>query len=255
VEFLEIYAPSSRRRGSRAVRSSSLLETAGPSVRRVYGTRYPNNQPDATRASAAGGGRQVRVRPTFSARPPTTPVRRKPGRGADAVSFRRWWAAARRALYPDVSGVARSRTSTDGVGAPSTVWCRWLGPGETIVDGGVCCRIPGQRPTPAVRLRVDLVRNSQTGLAVNMGVLRVRPMAETEYLIESGLDAADYDGSFRGGVDLRRRSDACGRDPRAGARCWTRAHIEARACAQRGVAGLLEACAQRVGAPSRSSSP
>ncbi|MEW6249534.1 MAG: PEP/pyruvate-binding domain-containing protein [Planctomycetota bacterium] len=106
-------------------------------------------------------------------------------------------------FYPTVSGVVRTHNSyARGHARPEDgVTNLALGLGKTIVDGGVtwsyCPKYPGQVP-PFGSLG-DLLKNTQTTFwAVNMGSPPPHdPISETEYLLEAGLDAAEYDDTLR----------------------------------------------------------
>ncbi len=105
-------------------------------------------------------------------------------------------------FYPSVSGVARSYSyypvsralPEDGVVNLA------LGLGKQIVDGGMswtyCPKYPSA-PPPYADVG-DIMKNTQTEFwAVNMGAPPPPdPIRETEYLVESDLSAAEYDGSL-----------------------------------------------------------
>jgi hypothetical protein len=103
-------------------------------------------------------------------------------------------------FYPDVSGVARSwNFYAAGDARPEEgVASLALGLGKTIVDGGVVWSYSPARPraSPPVSSARDLLHVTQTRFwAVNMGPPPAYdPVAETEYLVQSGLDEAEEDG-------------------------------------------------------------
>jgi hypothetical protein len=104
-------------------------------------------------------------------------------------------------FYPEVSGVGRSWNffPAKGVSPKDGVVNLALGLGKTIVDGGVSWIYSPSRPQappPFGSLR-DVLRNTQlTFWAVNMGPAAYDPIAETEFLVECDLAAADYDGTL-----------------------------------------------------------
>lgn len=106
-------------------------------------------------------------------------------------------------FYPAVSGVARSWNYYPAADVPPAagVVSLALGLGKTIVDGGVCWSyappLP-QAPPPYADVG-DLLRRSQSRFwAVNMGrPPSYDPTRETEYLLQAGLDDADYDDTLR----------------------------------------------------------
>ena len=245
-----------------AVRSSSLLEDrlerpfAG-----IYGTKMtPNNQPDAdlrfrrlieaikfvyastyfraardyARAAGSPGGEKMAVI-----------VQEVVGRRHDTR------------FYPEISGVARSLNyyPAGGTRPAEGVVSLALGLGKTIVDGGVCWSYSPRQPAspPPFASTGDLVRNSQTRFwAVNMGrPPEFDPMAEAEYMLESGLEAAEYDGSLTRIVSTY---DAAWDQMRPGMHGPGARVLDFAPLLRLGVlplndavAGLLEACAQRTG--------
>jgi hypothetical protein len=107
-------------------------------------------------------------------------------------------------FYPEVSGVARSfHFFPIGDDAPEDgVVNLALGLGMTIVDGGVSWIYSPARPTapaPFGSVR-DLLKATQLRFwAVNMGDVPVYdPIAAAEYLVESHLETAEYDGVLAG---------------------------------------------------------
>jgi hypothetical protein len=104
--------------------------------------------------------------------------------------------------YPNLSGVGRSFNYYPQGGArrEEGVVDLALGLGKTIVDGGTTYAYSPARPKapPPYASTRDWMRLSQsTFWAVNMGrAPAFDPIAEAEYLVEAGLDAADYDGTL-----------------------------------------------------------
>jgi hypothetical protein len=108
-----------------------------------------------------------------------------------------------RRYYPHVSGVARSfhwypiapARPADGVVHLA------LGLGKTIVDGGVCWMFSPSRPTvgPPFGSVDEEIRATQTAFwAIHLDrPAEYDPITETEYLVQLGLDAADYDDTLR----------------------------------------------------------
>lgn len=106
-------------------------------------------------------------------------------------------------FYPDLSAVCRSynyyprgrATPEDGVVSLA------LGLGKTIVDGGLCWTYSPRHPKapPPFGSTAQMLRETQSRFwAVNMGPPpSYDPIAETEYLMESTLSDADYDGALR----------------------------------------------------------
>ncbi len=105
-------------------------------------------------------------------------------------------------FYPTFAGVARSynfypcgyATPADGVVDLA------LGLGKTIVDGGIVWTYSPAYPKapPPCTVR-DLLKHTQTTFwAVHMGPPPPHdPIKETEYLVQCGLDKADYDNTLR----------------------------------------------------------
>ncbi len=105
-------------------------------------------------------------------------------------------------FYPIVSGVIRTHNyyPTGHAEAEDGVVNLALGLGKTIVDGGVtwtyCPRYPRHRP-PFGSTR-ELLKNTQTNFwAVSMGTATYDPVNEAEYLVQSGLDVAEWDDVLR----------------------------------------------------------
>jgi len=105
--------------------------------------------------------------------------------------------------YPNVSGVARSFNyyPVGGAKREEGVVDLALGLGKTIVDGGLSYSYSPARPKspPPFGSPRELMTNTQKDFwAVNVGKLPVfDPIAETEYLVRAGLDAAEYDDTLR----------------------------------------------------------
>jgi hypothetical protein len=106
-------------------------------------------------------------------------------------------------FYPDLSGVARSYSFYPvGPAAPEegTVDLA-VGLGKTIVDGGLVWTFSPAHPRigPPVASARERLSTTQTALwAVNVGPPPPHdPMAETEYLVETGLAEAERDGTLR----------------------------------------------------------
>ena len=105
-------------------------------------------------------------------------------------------------FYPELSGVARSYNfypmgrakNEDGVVHLA------LGLGKTIVDGGVVWSYTPSYPkvSPPNRSVEELVKYSQTRFwTINMGEpLEYNPIAETEYMLEKSITAAEIDGTL-----------------------------------------------------------
>jgi len=103
-------------------------------------------------------------------------------------------------FYPTLSGVVRTHNFyPSGPARPEDgVANLALGLGKTIVDGGVCWTYSPAHPRHSAPYGsvADLLKNSQTRFwAVNMGPPPpYDPINEAEYLVESGLDDAEWDG-------------------------------------------------------------
>lgn len=103
-------------------------------------------------------------------------------------------------FYPTLSGVVRTHNfypsgpalPTEGVASLA------LGLGKTIVDGGICWTYSPAHPRHSAPYGsvADLLKNTQTRFwAVNMGSSPpYDPINEAEYLVESGLEDAEWDG-------------------------------------------------------------
>jgi hypothetical protein len=105
-------------------------------------------------------------------------------------------------FYPSLSGVCRSYNfyPTGGATSEEGVVDLALGLGKTIVDGGLAWFYSPSLPriSPPYSSVGDLMRLTQRKFwAVNVGKApSYDPTAETEYLVESELDVADYDGAL-----------------------------------------------------------
>ena len=191
-----------------AVRSSSLLEDA---LQRpfagVYGTKMlPNNPPDAdTRfrrlveavkyvyASTYSRGAKSYIRATEHA----ATDEKMAVIIQEVVGYRH-----DERFYPDVSGVGRSYNffpTGDAKPADGVVNLA-LGLGKTIVDGGVSWIYTPTRPRAPMPFNSvgDVLKQTQLSFwAVNMGPPPAYdPIAETEYLVQADLAAADYDNTL-----------------------------------------------------------
>jgi hypothetical protein len=196
-------------RGPLAVRSSSLLEDAlGRPFAGVYETKMtPNNQPDpSARFQRLTEAVKFVYASTFfgTARDylRSTDCGIEDEKMAVIVQEVVGTAHGDR-FYPTVSGVARSfnfypvgdTRREDGVVHLA------LGLGKTIVEGGICYTYSPARPKapPPFASPGDRMANSQKSFwAVNVGQPPpYDPIAETEYLVQADLAAADYDDTLR----------------------------------------------------------
>jgi hypothetical protein len=106
-------------------------------------------------------------------------------------------------FYPEISGVARSYNYyTSGKSKPEQgVVLLALGLGKTIVDGGIAWNYTPAYPRISAPFSgmSDILKNTQTKFwAVNMGPIFIYdPIKETEYLIESSLQEAEYDDTLK----------------------------------------------------------
>jgi hypothetical protein len=106
-------------------------------------------------------------------------------------------------FYPHVSGVCRSYNyyRTGEAKPEEGVANLALGLGKTIVDGGVCWSYSPAHPKsrPPFTSTGELMKNTQLRFwAVNLGKpAAYDPTKETEYLVETGLEEADYDDALR----------------------------------------------------------
>jgi pyruvate phosphate dikinase-like enzyme len=192
-----------------AVRSSSALEDArGQPFAGVYGTKMvPGSQkdPDARFRALVDAVKFVYASAFFHE---ARAYRRATGHSAFdermAVVVQEVVGRAHGdRYYPDVSGVARSYNFyPTGTARPEDgVVHLALGLGKTIVDGGLCWSFsPAQpRAVPPFNSPRDLVQQTQSRFwAVHTGPPPAYdPMAETEYLVEKGLAAAEDDETLR----------------------------------------------------------
>ncbi len=192
-----------------AVRSSSRLEDAlFHPFAGVYETKMtPNNQPDAaTRFQRLVEALKFVYASTFfkSARDYRRSSRTSDGQEKMAVILQEVVGQRHgERFYPDVSGVARSFNfyPTGGADRNEGVIDLALGLGKTIVDGGVCYSYSPARPKspPPFGSTKELLAATQTQFwAVNVGKPPAfNPIAETEYLVQADLRAAEYDGTLR----------------------------------------------------------
>jgi hypothetical protein len=106
-------------------------------------------------------------------------------------------------FYPDVSCVARSFNfyPFGPAGPADGVMSLALGLGKQIVDGGRCYSVSPRHPQvgpPFSSPREALGETQARFWAVNMGSPPAfDPVAETEYLLEAGLDVAEQDETLR----------------------------------------------------------
>jgi hypothetical protein len=106
-------------------------------------------------------------------------------------------------FYPQLSGVARSYNyyRTGAAKPEEGVVNLALGLGKAIVDGGVSWSFSPAHPKsrPPFATTGELMKNTQLGFwAVNMGKPQeYDPTKETEFLVESSLNDADYDDTLR----------------------------------------------------------
>ncbi|KPK00060.1 MAG: hypothetical protein AMS20_15420 [Gemmatimonas sp. SG8_28] len=192
-----------------AVRSSSLLEDAmHRPFAGVYATKMiPNDQPDAD----ARFQRLVeaikfvfascffRAAKRYRHAADRTNREEKMAVLIQEVVGRRYGSR----YYPLLSGVAKSYNFyPSGAARPEDgVVNLALGLGKTIVDGGRCWIYSPTRPAaaPPYASARELLQQTQVRFwAVHMGSPpRFDPIAEEEFLIEGGLEDADYDGVLR----------------------------------------------------------
>lgn len=106
-------------------------------------------------------------------------------------------------FYPEISGVARSFNyyPTGRAKPEHGVVQLALGLGKTIVDGGIAWNYTPAYPRISAPFSgmSDILKNTQTKFwAVNMGPIFIYdPIKETEYLIESSLQEAEYDDTLK----------------------------------------------------------
>jgi hypothetical protein len=191
-----------------AVRSSSLLEDAlNHPFAGVYATKMiPNHQPSAAdRFRKLGEAIKFVWASTFfaDARQYMRVIDRPSGDERMAVIIQE--VVGERfdeRYYPIVSGVIRTHNyyPTGPARPEDGVVNLALGLGKTIVDGGVTWAYSPRYPRlrPPYGSVGELLENSQTRLwAVNMGAAPYNPMIEEEYLVENGLDVAEWDDVLR----------------------------------------------------------
>jgi hypothetical protein len=192
-----------------AVRSSSQLEDAlGRPFAGVYGTKMvPNNQTDAdSRFRSLMEAVKFVYATTFFAGARSYLEATGPAGQEEKMAVIIQEVVGRRhggRFYPDLSGVARSwNFYPAGAAKPEEgVVSLALGLGKTIVDGGRCWSFSPAHPraSPPFRSTADLLKATQVEFwAVNMGPPPAYdPIAETEYLLRAGLEAAEADGTLR----------------------------------------------------------
>ncbi len=192
-----------------AVRSSSALEDAlGQPFAGVYGTKMiPCNQPDAEARfrSLLDAIKFVWASTYFAgARAYLASTSHRGGSERMAVIVQEVVGRGHgERFYPDISGVARSYSfySIGGARPEEGVADLAVGLGKTIVDGGVCWTFSPARPkaAPPFASARDRMRSTQTEFwSVRVGAPPPHdPMAETEFLVRSGLGEAEADGALR----------------------------------------------------------
>lgn len=210
VEFLgDLRALVEEVRVPLAIRSSSLLEDAlFRPFAGIYGTKMvPNNQPDAADrfkrlveaikfvyASVYSRSAKSYVRTTDK-----TIRDEKMAVVIQEVVGARW----NDRFYPQLSGVGRSYNfyPTPPAKPEHGVVNLALGLGKTVVDGGVSWAYSPAYPKvpPPFAGVSDLLEKTQLDFwAVNMGKPPAfDPIQETEYLVKSSLQDADYDDTLR----------------------------------------------------------
>jgi hypothetical protein len=192
-----------------AVRSSSVLEDAlAHPFAGIYETKMvPNNQadPNARFKSLVEAIKFVYATTFFSAARSylqaigKTPHDEKMALIVQEVVGERYGDR----FYPSLSGVCRSYNyyRTGAAKPEEGVVNLALGLGKTIVDGGVSWSYSPAHPKarPPFASVGELMKNTQLDFwAVNMGrPPAYDPTRETEYLVESNLQDADYDDTLR----------------------------------------------------------
>ncbi len=188
-----------------AVRSSSLLEDSlQKPFAGIYATKMiPNNQPDAeTRFSKLTEAIKFVYASTFfkNAKSYNRATGSRIGEEKMAVIIQEVVGLSHnKRFYPDISGVIRTYNPYPfGNAEPeSGIVNLALGLGKTIVDGGVTWSFSPEYPAipPPYNSSADLLKQTQTRFwAVNMTKPKfLDPLKETEYLINLGLDDAEYD--------------------------------------------------------------
>ncbi|MBN1423403.1 hypothetical protein JXA88_02500 [Candidatus Fermentibacteria bacterium] len=192
-----------------AVRSSSMLEDAMyEPFAGVYATKMiPNNQPDpdARFRRLVEAVKFVWASTFFrEAKAYLRTVGKDPSAEKMAVIIQEVVGSpVTDRFYPTFAGVARSYNFyPSGYAKPEDgVVDLALGLGKTIVDGGLVWTYSPAYPKapPPYGSIGQLLKSSQTAFwAVNMGASPPHdPIRETEYLVQLGLDAADYDNTLR----------------------------------------------------------
>lgn len=192
-----------------AVRSSSLLEDAlKHPFAGVYGTKMiPNNQPDTdSRFRRLIEAIKFVYASTYfrGAKDYISSVGKDLLDEKMAVIVQEVVGTrCRDRFYPNLSGVARSfNYYPTGHSRPEDgVVNLALGLGRQIVDGGISWTYsPAYPNSPAPFNNVgDLLKNTQTTYwAINMGKPPIHdPIRETEYLVQTGIDTAERDGTLR----------------------------------------------------------
>lgn len=192
-----------------AVRSSSLLEDAlAHPFAGVYETKMvPNNHPDANvRFRALVEAIKLVYASVFfrAARSYRKAVGAADRDEAMAVVIQEVVGTRYgNRFYPGFSAVCRSFTyyPTGNARPEDGVAQLALGLGKAIVDGGVCWSYSPRFPMspPPFGSPRSMLKETQTRFwAVNMGKPPAYdPVAETEYLVEGGLEDAEYDGTLR----------------------------------------------------------
>ena len=191
-----------------AVRSSSLLEDAMTEpFAGIYGTKMiPNNDPSPdVRFQKLVEAVKFVYASTFShaARDYVEAVGRTQNDEKMAVIIQEVVGLRHRnRFYPELSGVARSYNfySMGRANPQDGVVDLALGLGKSIVDGGKCWTYSPRYPSisPPFSTVSDLLEQTQTEFwAVNMGKIpSYDPTKETEYMVLSGLDEAERDGTL-----------------------------------------------------------
>jgi hypothetical protein len=192
-----------------AVRSSSMLEDAiFEPFASVYGTKMiPNNQPDAdTRFRKIDEAVKYVYASTFfrDARDYMKATRHSTRDEKMAVIIQEVVGTRfGERFYPHISGVARSYNfyPVGNAEAEDGVVDLALGLGRSIVDDASAWTYSPAYPAadPPYNTIGELLKQTQTKFwAVNMGrAPAYDPTSETEYLVQSDLKAAEYDGSLK----------------------------------------------------------
>jgi len=191
-----------------AVRSSSLMEDAlFRPFAGVYETKMtPNNQPEASARfqKLAEAIKFVFASTFFRAAKTYIRATRHSIEDEKMAVVIQHMAGARHQerFYPHLSGVGRSYNyyPTGPARREEGVVDLALGLGKTIVDGGVAYSYSPAHPRASMLRATARDRLQMTQLrfwAVNMGALPAfDPVAETEYMTQADLEAAEYDGTL-----------------------------------------------------------